>query len=67
MLDSLLQETNQDKMPPKSNNTKKAESLAAGRPPKLTKQQENAGKSAKQKKTETQAKRAAEKEKSKAW
>ena len=30
---------------PKSNNQKKAEAEAAGRPPKKTKQQENAGKS----------------------
>jgi hypothetical protein len=44
---------------PKSNNEKKAASLAAGKAPKLTKQQEKAGKSAKQKKAEQQAKKAA--------
>ena len=41
-------------MPPKSNNQKKKEAEAAGKPPKKTKQQENAGKSASQKKAEMQ-------------
>ena len=41
-------------MPPKSNNQKKKEAEAAGRAPKKTKQQENAGKSASQKKAEMQ-------------
>eukprot|EP00628_Pelagophyceae_sp_CCMP2097_P007191 CAMPEP_0184120590 /NCGR_PEP_ID=MMETSP0974-20121125/22540_1 /TAXON_ID=483370 /ORGANISM="non described non described, Strain CCMP2097" /LENGTH=60 /DNA_ID=CAMNT_0026423781 /DNA_START=46 /DNA_END=228 /DNA_ORIENTATION=- len=45
-------------MAPKSNNDKKKEALAAGKAPKLTKQQENAGKSSKQKAAETKAKRA---------
>jgi hypothetical protein len=40
-------------MAPKSNNDKKKEALAAGKAPKLTKQQENAGKSSKQKAAET--------------
>jgi hypothetical protein len=48
-------------MPPKSNNTKKKEAEAAGKAPKLTKQQENAGKTAKGKKKELQAKKAADK------
>ena len=47
-------------MPPKSNNQKKKEAEAAGRAPKKTKQQENAGKTAAGKKAELQAKRAAE-------
>ena len=47
------------KMPPKSNNQKKAEAAAAGKAPKKTKQQENAGKSASQKKAELKEKRAA--------
>jgi len=46
----------------KSNNEKKKEALAAGKAPKLTKQQENAGKSGKQKKAEQQAKKAAKAE-----
>ena len=41
-------------MPPKSNNQKKKEAEAAGKAPKKTKQQENAGKSASQKKAEMQ-------------
>ena len=41
-------------MPPKSNNQKKKEAEAAGKPLKKTKQQENAGKSASQKKAEMQ-------------
>jgi hypothetical protein len=45
-------------MPKKSNNQKKQDALAAGRPAKLTKQQENAGKSAKQKKAEKAEKKA---------
>ena len=52
---------------PKSNNTKKQESLDAGRPPKLTKQQENAGKSQSAKKAEQKAKKAAKGDKDKAW
>ena len=47
-------------MPPKSNNQEKKEAEAAGRPPKKTKQQENAGKTAAGKKKEMQAKRAAD-------
>ena len=43
-------------MPPKSNNQKKKEAEAAGKAPKKTKQQENAGKSASQKKAEMQVK-----------
>jgi len=43
----------------KSNNEKKAAAEAAGKAPKMTKQQENAGKSAKTKKAEQQAKKAA--------
>uniref|UniRef100_A0A7S1XB38 Uncharacterized protein n=1 Tax=Tetraselmis chuii TaxID=63592 RepID=A0A7S1XB38_9CHLO len=50
-------------MPAKSNNQKKAEAAAAGKKPKLTKQAENAGKSATQKKAEQQAKKAAKNEK----
>ena len=50
-------------MPAKSNNDKKKEALAAGRAPKLTKQQENAGKSATQKKAEQKASKAAKNEK----
>jgi len=45
-------------MPKKSNNDKRKASEAAGKPKKLTKQQENAGKSAKQKKLEKQEKKA---------
>ena len=52
---------------PKSNNQKKAEAAAAGRAPKLTKQQENAGKSATAKKAEQKAKKAAKADKDKAW
>jgi len=48
---------------PKSNNQKKKDAEEAGRKPKLTKQQENAGKTAAGKKKEMQAKRAADKEK----
>jgi hypothetical protein len=51
----------------KSNNQKKQEALAAGKQPKLTKQQENAGKSAKQKKAEQQAKKAKKSEGEKRW
>lgn len=50
-------------MPGKSNNQKKREAEAAGKAPKPTKQQANAGKSASDKKAEMQAKRAAAKEK----
>eukprot|EP00326_Haptolina_ericina_P011231 CAMPEP_0181230032 /NCGR_PEP_ID=MMETSP1096-20121128/34234_1 /TAXON_ID=156174 ORGANISM="Chrysochromulina ericina, Strain CCMP281" /NCGR_SAMPLE_ID=MMETSP1096 /ASSEMBLY_ACC=CAM_ASM_000453 /LENGTH=54 /DNA_ID=CAMNT_0023323735 /DNA_START=59 /DNA_END=223 /DNA_ORIENTATION=- len=50
-------------MPAKSNNDKKKEALAAGKAPKLTKQQENAGKSATQKKAEQKASKAAKNEK----
>ena len=39
---------------PKSKNEKKKAAAAAGKAPKLTKQQENAGKSAKQKKADKQ-------------
>ena len=48
-------------MPPKSNNQKKKDAEAAGRAPKLTKQQENSGKTTAGKKKELQAKRAADK------
>ena len=54
-------------MPKKSNNDKKKEAEAAGRKPKLTKQQENAGKSATQKKAEQKAKKVAKADKDKAW
>ena len=47
-------------MPPKSNNQKKKDAEAAGRAPKKTKQEENAGKTAAGKKKEMQAKRAAD-------
>ena len=50
-------------MPKKSNNQKKKDALAAGMKPKLTKQQENAGKSTKQKKLEQKAKKAAKRNK----
>lgn len=50
-------------MPKKSNNQKKAEAVAAGKAPKRTKQQENAGKSKTQKKAEQKAKKAAKNEK----
>jgi hypothetical protein len=43
----------------KSNNQKRKEAEAAGKPKKLTKQQENAGKSKNQKKAEKKAKTAA--------
>ena len=46
-------------MPKKSNNQKKKDAEAAGKKPKLTKQQENAGKSKKQKKAEQKARKAA--------
>lgn len=46
-------------MPKKSNNQKKRDAEAAGKKPKLTKQQENAGKSSKQKKAEQKARKAA--------
>ena len=46
----------------KSNNEKKAANAAAGKAPKMTKQQENAGKSATQKKAEQQAKKAAKRD-----
>jgi len=46
-------------MPKKSNNQKKKDAEAAGKKPKLTKQQENAGKSSKQKKAEQKARKAA--------
>ena len=46
-------------MPKKSKNDKRKEAAAAGKKPKLTKQQENAGKSAKAKKAEQKAKKAA--------
>ena len=46
-------------MPKKSNNQKKKDALADGKKPKLTKQQENAGKSSKQKKAEQKARKAA--------
>jgi hypothetical protein len=52
-----------EKMPKKSNNQKKKDALAAGKKPKLTKQQENAGKSAKAKKAEQKAKKAAKRNK----
>ena len=42
---------------------KKKDAAAAGKKPKLTKQQENAGKSAKSKKAEQKAKKAAKREK----
>ena len=48
---------------PKSNNQKKAEAEAAGIAPKKTKQQENAGKSATQKKAEQKAAKAKKNEK----
>jgi len=51
-------------MPAKSNTQKKAESLAAGKAPKLTKQQEKAGQSKTAKKEEQKAKKAAKNEKS---
>ena len=54
-------------MPPKSNNQKKKEAEAAGRAPKKTKQQENAGKTAAGKKAELQAKRAAERVRIRSW
>merc|ERR1711981_625659 len=54
-------------MPKKSNNDKKKEAEAAGRKPKLTKQQENAGKSATQKKAEQKQKKIDKAEKNKAW
>ena len=50
-------------MPKKSNTQKKAEAEAAGRPPKKTKQQENAGKSQTQKKAEQKAAKAKKNEK----
>ena len=50
-------------MPKKSNNQKKKDALADGKKPKLTKQQENAGKSAKAKKAEQKAKKAAKRNK----
>ena len=46
----------------KSNNEKKAKALADGKAPKMTKQQENAGKSQTQKKAEQKAKKAAKTE-----
>ena len=46
-------------MPKKSNNDKKKEAEAAGKAPKMTKQQENAGKSQTQKKAEMKASKAA--------
>ena len=48
-------------MPKKSNNQKKKDAEAAGKAPKLTKQQENAGKSKKQKRAEQKARKAAKK------
>lgn len=48
-------------MPKKSNNQKKRDAEAAGKQPKLTKQQENAGKSKKQKRLEQKARKAAKK------
>ena len=48
-----------DRMPKKSNAQKKAASEAAGKKPKLTKQQENAGQSKSAKKAAMQAKRQA--------
>ena len=51
----------------KSNNEKKKAALAAGKAPKLTKQQQNAGKSSKQKKQEMQAKKAVKREEGNAW
>merc|ERR1712184_178580 len=52
-------QTNQlsNAMPHKSNNEKKKEAEATGRKPKLTKQQENAGKSQTQKREEQKAKK----------
>jgi len=50
------------KMPKKSNNQKKKDAEAAGKKPKLTKQQENAGKSNKTKKAERKANKAAKRE-----
>ena len=49
-------------MPKKSNNDKRKEAEAAGKV-KMTKQQQNAGKSASQKKAEQKAKKAAKGEK----
>ena len=46
-------------MPKKSNNQKKKDAVAAGKAPKLTKQQENAGKSKKTKRAEQKARKAA--------
>ena len=43
LVSSRILEENKVEMPPKSNNQKKKEAEAAGRAPKKTKQQENAG------------------------
>jgi len=52
---------------PKSNNEKKKEAEARGAKPKLTKQQENAGKSKTQKKAEQKQAKIDKAEKKKAW